>query len=308
MGKFVIRKNMNILITGANGQLGNELKTILMQGKSELGPLPPQYKDCQVTAIDVDVLDITDPKAVASYFSNHRFEIVFNCAAMTNVDSCETKEDLAYKINANGPENLAKACAEFHSKFVHVSTDYVFSGIGNKPFVENDECAPDTAYGRTKLSGEHLVMQSCRSAIICRTAWLYGYVGNNFVKTMMRLGRENGVVKVVNDQIGNPTCAVDLAFVMVNLAVTDNSGIFHATCNGPEVSWYEFATSIMQESGIKATVSPCTTKDFPRPAKRPAYSALQNKHLQDIGMDIMRPWDIALHAWMANYLKMEQKQ
>jgi dTDP-4-dehydrorhamnose reductase len=188
---------------------------------------------------------------------------------------------------------------------MHVSTDYVFAGTEATPRDEADPCEPATAYGRTKLAGEWFVLENCPDSCICRSAWLYGYEGNNFVKAMMRLGRENGTVKVVDDQIGNPTCAVDLAYQMTLLAASEERGIFHCTCGGEAVSWYEFARRIMEEAGIDSSVVPCMTDEFPRPARRPAYSALGNRRLRETVGDSMRRWDEALSAWMKRYLEKE---
>jgi dTDP-4-dehydrorhamnose reductase len=223
---------MKILVTGAHGQLGTELKTILEKGESELGSLPQACQGCQVTAVDSDVLDITDREVVLKYIGEGGYGVVLNCAAMTNVDACEAHEDVAYRVNALGAENLAKACKANGARLVHVSTDYVFSGDGGAPYREDDPTGPLGAYGRTKLAGEKLVLEADPDAVVCRTAWLYGYVGNNFPKKIMKLAGGKGRLKVVTDQKGDPTCAVDLAFQMVTLAASKENGIFHCTCEG----------------------------------------------------------------------------
>jgi dTDP-4-dehydrorhamnose reductase len=298
--------NMNILITGSNGQLGSELKKILREGLSELGTLPLFYTGCRVTALDVDILDITNLNMVLSFFDSEKPDLVFNCAAMTNVDGCETNEETAYKVNATGPANLATACDRYNSRLLHVSTDYVFSGDGNRPYTEKDMPSPTTAYGRTKLAGEIAVLQNCKNSCICRTAWLYGYEGNNFVKTMLRLAKEKGTLTVVDDQVGNPTCAVDLAYQLVLLGSSSLKGIFHCTCNGSPVSWHAFAERIVKDAGLDVPVLACTTDQFPRPAKRPAYSALDNAHLKSTIGDSLREWDVALDSFMKSYLAKEQ--
>lgn len=302
---------MKILVTGSVGQLGTELKRILEAGQSELGVLPTAYEGCEVLAVDLAELDITDGEAVVSFFDETRPDLVFNCAAMTDVDRCETEEALAYRINAVGPGNLARACAVYGARLLHVSTDYVFSGTKTVPRTEHDRCEPATAYGRTKLAGERLVLGLCADSCVCRTAWLYGYEGRNFVKTMMRLGRERGAVTVVSDQVGNPTCAVDLAYQMAVLGASGERGVFHCTCGGRPVSWYTFTKAIMEVAGIDAVVSPCTTDEFAtvskRPAKRPPFSALDNMRLRETVGDRMRDWEDALEAWMKNYLEMERK-
>lgn len=303
---------MKILVTGSRGQLGNELLRILSTGESELGVLPDVLQGCEIVGADVGELDISDADAVGRFFSEVCPDVVFNCAAMTNVDGCETQEDLAYRVNADGPGNLAAACARSGARLLHVSTDYVFSGTAATPRTEYDSCEPATAYGRTKLAGERLVQEHCSNACVCRTAWLYGYEGNNFVKTMMRLGREKGSVTVVSDQVGNPTCAVDLAYQMTVLAASGETGIFHCTCGGDAVSWYAFTQAIMEAAGIDVQVRPCTTEEYTRvssrPAKRPAYSALDNLRLRETVGDVMRDWKVALDAWMRNYLDMECKR
>ncbi|PKL29114.1 MAG: dTDP-4-dehydrorhamnose reductase [Spirochaetae bacterium HGW-Spirochaetae-2] len=299
---------MTILITGAKGQLGNELCKILGEGASERGNLPPLCDGCTVIGVDVDELDITSSDAVDAFFSTQKPNLVFNCAAMTNVDGCEGNEDAAYLVNAIGPRNLALACERHDARLLHVSTDYVFAGDGSKPYVETDEPAPNTAYGRTKLAGERFVLDNCKDSCICRTAWLYGYVGNNFVKTMIRLARQNGFLTVVDDQVGNPTSVVDLAWQMVLLAASQETGIFHCTCNGEEVSWNAFAKRIVAKAGLDVEVKACTTAEFPRPAKRPAYSALENKHLRDTIGDSMRDWEEALDSFLEHYLEQEDQQ
>jgi len=299
---------MTILITGANGQLGNELTKILGEGTSELGGLPLFYAQSKVVSVDVDELDITDLPAVLSFFALHKPSLVFNCAAMTNVDGCETNEDAAYQVNAIGPKNLALACEQSGSRLLHVSTDYVFSGTGQRPYLESDEPSPNTAYGRTKLAGEEYVLSHCPNCCICRTAWLYGYVGNNFVKTMLRLAREKGSLTVVNDQVGNPTSAVDLAYQLLVLGASTETGVFHCTCNGEPVSWFGFASRIVSDAGLDVPVHGCSTAEFPRPAKRPAYSALDNSHLRSTIGDSMRSWDVALDSFMVSYLAKENAQ
>jgi dTDP-4-dehydrorhamnose reductase len=299
---------MNILITGAKGQLGNELTKILGEGTSELGALPLSYAQSKVIPVDVDELDITDLPLVLSFFSRYRPSLVLNCAAMTNVDGCETNEDAAYQVNALGPKNLAIACKQYGSRLLHVSTDYVFSGAATRPYGESDEPSPNTAYGRTKLSGETFVASHCSNSCICRTAWLYGYVGNNFVKTMLRLAREKGSLTVVSDQVGNPTCAVDLAYQLLLLGASTETGIFHCTCNGEPVSWFDFASRIVSAAGLDVPVHGCSTAEFPRPARRPAYSALDNSHLRSTIGDSMRDWDVALESFMVSYLAKEKVQ
>ena len=290
---------MRILITGSNGMLAKQVIKDLERGYSEIGPLPKEMLHPQILTCDVEDLDITDNDACRAYFISNMPDICINCAAYTNVDDCETNQLDAFKVNAMGARNLARACELVGAKFVHVSTDYVFSGEGDTPFCEYDAVAPQSVYGKTKLAGEKFVEQFCSKYFIVRTAWLYGYEGNNFVKTMVRLGKENGAVKVVNDQKGNPTNAADLSHHILTIAPTCEYGVYHCTGNG-ECTWYEFAKEIMALAGVDATVSPCTTAEFPRPAKRPAYSCLENMMLKATVGDNMRHWKDALKAYFEN--------
>lgn len=196
---------MKILVTGERGQLGNELRRCFDTMQAELGPIPDVYKDAEVDYIDYQVLDISDADAVDAWYAEHGpYDLTINCAAITNVDGCEQNEAAALRVNAIGAENMARAAQNCGGKIVSVSTDYVFPGTNPVPRVETDPIAPISAYGRTKWEGEVLTRAACERSFIVRTAWLYGYVGKNFVKTMLRLARENGKISVVNDQLGNP--------------------------------------------------------------------------------------------------------
>lgn len=291
---------MKVLITGSKGQLGNELEKILASGISELGEIPILYKNTFVEGIDVGELDITQQDAVFAYVGRLKPDLIINCAAYTNVDGCETNPDDAFKVNALGARNLARAAENIGAKLIHVSTDYVFAGNGSQPYKEADVCDPQSVYGTTKYLGEQYVRDFCSRYFIVRTAWLYGYSGRNFVKTIMKAGRERGALKVVNDQVGNPTNAVDLAHHILKLAVTEEYGIYHCTGNG-ECSWYDFASKIIEYAGIKATVNPCLTDDYPSPTKRPAYSSLDHMMLRCTVGDEMRYWQDALKCFMENY-------
>ena len=288
---------MKILITGCNGQLGSELAKNLREGVTELGPLPAALENAAVTCTDSATLDITDLGAVLSFVKDGGYELIINCAAYTNVNGCESDSDTAFRVNALGPRNLAMAAERFGAKLIHVSTDYVFAGDGSVPYTEWDLCDPQSVYGRTKYLGEQYVRDFCTRYFIVRTAWLYGYIGNNFVKTMLKLAKERGGAKVVNDQRGNPTNAADLAYHLLKLAVTEEYGIYHCTGNG-ECSWYDFASKIVEYSGIPATITPCTTEEYPTPAKRPAYSSLDHRMLRNTVGDEMRGWEEALKCYL----------
>lgn len=290
---------MKILITGSKGQLGNELKDIINKGYSEIGKVSEGIKNSQVFDFDVDKLDITDLKSVKNVLSTIKPDVVINCAAATNVDGCESDEDFAFKVNSLGPRNLAMICEEIGAKLVQVSTDYVFSGVGEKPLTEFDLTAPYSVYGKTKLLGENYVREFCSKYYIVRTAWLYGYVGHNFVYTMRRLGKEKDSINVVNDQIGNPTHANDLAYHILKLIETEEYGIYHCTGKG-ECSWYDFAKMIIELSGEECIVNPCTSAEYKTPAKRPEYSSLDNMMLRNTVGDEMRNWQDAIKSFIEN--------
>ena len=293
---------MKILITGSKGQLGNELQSIIKNGYSEIGQVSENIKNSELFPLDIAELDITKLEDVKRVLKEIKPDVVINCAAATNVDGCESNQDLAFKINALGPRNLAMVCEEIGAKLVQVSTDYVFSGKGDKPLTEYDVPAPYSVYGKTKLKGEEYVREFSSKYFIVRTAWLYGYVGKNFVYTMMRLGAEKEELTVVNDQRGNPTHANDLAHHILKLIETEEYGIYHCTGKG-ECSWYDFATEIMKLSGRKCKVIPVTSEQYKTAAKRPEYSSLDNMMLRCTIGDEMRDWKEALKSFMSNVEK-----
>ena len=291
---------MKILITGGKGQLGTEIAKCFERGYTELGTPEILKKNNSVRIIDIDELDISDMTAVCTLFEQEKYDAVINCAAYTNVNMCETERETAFKANALGPRNLAAAAEKIGAKLIHVSTDYVFAGEGNKPYTEWDLCSPQSAYGSSKYLGEEYIKQFCTKYFIVRTAWLYGYYGKNFVKTMMDIARKNGTCKVVCDQRGNPTNAADLAHHILKLLETEEYGIYHGTGNG-ECSWYEFTKKIVELAEIEAEVNPCTTEEYPTPAKRPAYSSLDNMMFRVTVGDEFRPWEKALKCFIDNY-------
>ena len=283
---------MKILITGANGLLGHELSSIL--------------KDHTLILLSHSQLDISDPESVNKQIDSSSPDIIINSAAYTQVDACETNYDLAFKSNAIGPKNLAIKCKQLGIPLIHISTDYVFEGNKkkNSPLVEDDKLGPKTVYGKTKLEGEKMVQENCQKYFILRTAWLYGE-GKNFVKTMLSLSKKNKELKVVNDQIGSPTYAKDLAKAIKEIIEkkSDKYGIYHVTNKG-EVSWYEFAKKIFEIKNIEIKVNPCTSEEFPRPAPRPHYSVLSNQKWIDAGFTPMRDYEEALNEYL-NSLKDE---
>ena len=295
---------MKLLITGSYGQLGNELARCLNTMQAEIGPIPEDYRGAEADYIDYDVLDISDEAAVQAWFAEHGpYDLVVNCAAITNVDGCERDEAGAFKVNALGPRNIARAVEASGGKLVHVSTDYVFPGTDQAPRTEADQVCPISAYGRTKWAGELLAADACPRTFVVRTAWLYGYVGKNFAKTMMRLAREHGKISVVADQLGNPTSANDLAYEILRLGVTEEYGTYHCTNDGT-CSWFDFASAVVDAAGIPCEKEPLSSAEykqrFPQSADRPAYSSLDNAHLRATVGDEMRPWQDALATYMRN--------
>ncbi len=289
---------MKIMITGSHGQLGNELISCLEKGKSEIGAIPCGLLNCEILPVDIDGLDITDLAAVRAFVNENKPDVIINCAAMTNVDGCETAYETAFKVNALGVRNLAMCADETGAKFIHVSTDYVFAGNGTKPYIEWDNIDPQSVYGASKALGEKYALSFCRRSFVVRTSWLYGYIGKNFVKTVRRVLRERGAITVVNDQRGNPTNANDLAHHLLKLAVSEEYGIYHCTGEG-ECSWYEFACLIATLSGFEDAVKPCTSDEYPSPTKRPAFSSLRNLALECTVGNEMRDWQTALKEYIS---------
>lgn len=269
----------NIWVTGANGQLGNEMRR-LVEGDAR----------CRYSFTDVAELDITDADAVRRYMAEHNINVVVNCAAYTNVDKAEEEEETADRINHLAVGNLAVACRERDAVLIHVSTDYVFRGTGNLPCREEEPTDPLGAYGRTKLAGEQAVERSGCRYLIFRTAWLYSAFGNNFVKTMRRLTAEREQLNVVFDQVGTPTYAGDLAaliFSVVEEGVYERrQGVYHFSNEGV-CSWYDFAKEIAALSGRSCDIRPCHSDEFPSKVKRPAFSVLdKSKVKRDFGWKI----------------------
>lgn len=274
-----------ILVTGCNGQLGRAVNE--------------EYKNDDVQLINTDVaeLDITNIEQVIMFVEEQKPDVIINCAAHTNVNACESQWDLAYKINAIGPRNLSIAANKVGAKMMHISTDYVFDGTATEPYNEFSPVAPLGAYGKTKLEGERFVQQFADKFFIIRTAWLYGE-GKNFVRTMLELSKTNDVVRVVGDQIGSPTSAKELAKMIHVLEPTDNYGVFHGTCEG-YCSWADFTEKIFEYAGVDTKVQHITTDEYPTPAKRPAYSVLDNYMLSLTTDFKFANWEDALREYLA---------
>ncbi len=267
---------MKILVTGAYGQLGSEIK--------ELEKHFPNY---HFIFTDIDVLDITCEMEVEDFFNENRPDFTINCAAYTAVDKAETEQGIATNINAKAPGILAKCSKQFDAKIIQISTDYVFDGDANQPYSESDEVNPQGVYGKTKLQGELNCLKENLNSVIIRTSWLYSGFGNNFVKTMIRLGSERDSLNVVFDQIGTPTYAADLAraiLSVIQVSEKDTSkfipGIYHYSNQGV-ASWYDFAKAILEISETDCIVNPVLSDQFPTPAKRPHFSVLSKSKIRD---------------------------
>ena len=283
---------MNILITGCNGQLGNEMQL--------LEKVNPQH---QYFNTDVAQLDITNPEAIEEFVNNNAIDIIVNCAAFTAVDKAESSQELCHLLNAKAPEYLAAAIAKRGGYLVQVSTDYVFDGTNHTPYTEDEATCPNSVYGSTKLEGEKLAMAACANTMIIRTAWLYSTFGNNFVKTMIRLGQEKPELGVIFDQIGTPTYAGDLAAAImaaINHGIVP--GIYHFSNEGV-ISWYDFTKAIHRIAGITSChVKPLHTTEYPTPAARPHYSVLdKTKIKQTYGIEVPY-WEESLEKCIAKLL------
>ncbi len=262
----------NILITGSNGQLGSEIREI-----------SDQYENYNFIFTDVEELDLTISEDIVSFFTDNKIDACINCAAYTAVDKAEDEVELAMLVNSTAVENLSKVCKNNGTLLFHISTDYVFNGKHFMPYVETDTVSPDSQYGLSKLKGEEAVMLNCDKAIIVRTSWLYSSHGNNFVKTLIKLGNERDQLSVVSDQVGTPTYAADLAeAIMVMIASFDETKpkeIYHFSNEGA-ISWYDFGKAIMKLSDIECAINPIDSKDYPSKANRPFYSVLSKSKIK----------------------------
>jgi dTDP-4-dehydrorhamnose reductase len=275
---------ITILITGSKGQLGNEMQLAAQSY--------PQYKFIYT---DVDELDICNKQSLADFVKHNSVNFIVNCAAYTAVDKAEDDVDLCYKINYEALKNIAEVATENNIKVIHVSTDYVFDGTNYKPYTEDQTVCPQSVYGKSKLAGEQALSNNCKQSVIIRTSWLYSTFGNNFVKTMIKLGTERESLNVIFDQIGTPTYAADLAEVILKIISYQHftPGIYHFSNEGV-CSWYDFTKTIHRMANISCHVQPIETKDYPTRAPRPHYSVL-NKAKIKLTYDVQIPhWEESL--------------
>jgi dTDP-4-dehydrorhamnose reductase len=276
---------MKVLITGANGQLGQDLVKIFNANSFE------------VCGFGRDRLDVTDLDQSRELIRSLHPDVIVHAAAYTQVDQAETDVENAYLVNAVGTRNMAIIAEELNLKMCYISTDYVFDGTNQTPYNEFDQTNPLGVYGKSKFAGEELTKTLSTRYFIVRTSWVYGIYGNNFVKTMLRLAKEKDELGVVHDQMGSPTYTVDLACFIMNLIQTDKFGIYHVSNSGT-CSWYDFAQAIFEEAGVKIKVNPITTDEFPRPAPRPKYSVLGHLALKTNGFLEIRHWRDGLKDFM----------
>ena len=278
-----------IIVTGSNGQLGNELK--------DLQDFYPQFR---FIFFNRDVLSINDEKAIQKVLEIQKPDYLINCAAYTAVDNAESEKEKAEEINGTAVGKLALACSQYLTKFIHISTDYVFNGKQNVPLKETDHVDPVNTYGETKLSGERLAFQNNPDSLIIRTSWVYSSYGKNFVKTMIRLMKERDKINVVNDQWGSPTYAADLAGTILQIIVSEKwvPGIYNFSNDGV-ITWFDFAKEIKRLRNSTCTIEPITTDQFPTAAKRPNYSVLDKSKIQQVYQIQLKDWEKSLQTCIA---------
>lgn len=274
---------MKVLVTGSNGQLGYDFIKRL------------EEKEIQYLGTDRDTLDITNEDNVKRVIKDYSPDVVVHCAAYTAVDKAEDERELCHAVNVLGTRYIAEACKEIDAKMIYISTDYVFDGEGDKPFEVTDKPNPINYYGQTKYEGELEVQKLIDKYFIVRISWVFGSNGNNFVKTMLRLGKERDEISVVADQVGSPTYTYDLSKLLVEMIETDNYGVYHATNEG-YCSWYEFACEIFRQAGMDVKVNPIKTEDYPTRAKRPKNSRLSKESLNAKDYKKLSSWISAIKS------------
>lgn len=276
---------MRVLVTGVKGQLGYDVMNELeKRGHTGVG-------------VDIEEMDITDPAACEKVITEANVEAVIHCAAYTAVDAAEDNAELCTRVNGYGTENIASVCEKLNLKMMYISTDYVFDGQGTRPWEPDDERHPLNVYGQSKYEGELAVTNHVKKFFIVRIAWVFGVNGKNFIKTMLRLGKERGAVSVVSDQIGSPTYTYDLAVLLVDMIETEKYGFYHATNEGL-CSWYEFAVEIFRQAGMDVKVTPVTSEEYPAKAKRPFNSRMSKGKLTENGFRKLPAWQDALKRYL----------
>lgn len=286
----------SVLVTGANGQLGKSIRA-----RADLFP------EFRFLFTDVDSLDLRDKEAIREYVRSRDVRYILNCAAYTAVDKAESEVEACARVNRDAVRNIGEVARETGAIVIHVSTDYVFDGTNCRPYVETDATCPVSVYGRTKLEGERALMEACPDAVIIRTAWLYSEYGNNFVKTVLRLGRERETLRFIFDQVGTPTYAGDLAVAMLTVVRRAEEGafvpgVFHFSNEGV-CSWYDFTIRILRLAGMRVRVLPIETKDYPTPARRPHYSVLNKAKIKAAYHIEIPYWEDSLAVCMSNNIE-----
>ena len=276
---------MKVLVTGVKGQLGYDVVNEL------------EARGLDAVGVDIDEMDITDEKSVHQVIEQVNPDAVIHCAAYTAVDAAEDNEELCRKVNVQGTQFIADVCKKLDIKMIYISTDYVFSGEGTRPWEPDDERNPKSVYGRTKYEGELAVQNTLKKYFIVRIAWVFGINGNNFVRTMLRLAQTHDTIRVVNDQFGSPTYTFDLAKLLVDMVQTDKYGVYHATNEGT-CSWYEFACTIFKEAGLEIKVIPVTSEEYGAKASRPTNSCMSKDRLSENGFDRLPTWRDALNRYI----------
>jgi dTDP-4-dehydrorhamnose reductase len=276
---------MRILVMGHKGMLGSDLMDVL-------------GRDHEVSGVDIAEFDITSAPDCLRVVGEFNPEVIVNAAAYTDVDGCETNREACWAVNAEGVRNIAYACKDSGAKIVHYSTDYVFDGTKGEPYLEDDPCRPINTYGASKRKGEELLIETAENHVLIRTAWLYGRQGKNFVKAILAKARDEGMLRVVDDQVGSPTFSFDLAQATKLLVERDCRGIYHVTNRGV-CSWFQFAQRILEYAQVSGvTVEPIKSHELSRKAARPAYSVLSNRKFMEATQKTMRPWQVALNDYL----------
>ncbi len=276
---------MRVLVTGVKGQLGYDVVNEL------------ENRGIEAVGVDIGEMDITDADSVKRVLRENAPDAVIHCAAYTAVDAAEENEELCRRVNAEGTRNIARVCKELDSKMIYISTDYVFSGQGEKFWEPEDEKAPQSVYGQTKYEGELAVQELLEKYFIVRIAWVFGVNGKNFVRTMLKLSENHDTITVVNDQFGSPTYTYDLAKLLADMVQTEKYGVYHATNEGI-CSWYDFACAIFREAGIDMTVKPVSSAEYGAKANRPANSRMSKDKLTENGFARLPAWQDALKRYL----------